>query len=154
MTLTLPATQLEVTRLSGTIGAEVTGIDLRQLDEPTVARLRQLWIEHKVLFFPAQHLTLNEQITFAQLFGELTEGHPIIPGPDGHPEVFEVDYTKSAKLRAAYGNVASQERGLGWHTDITFVERPPAGSVLRPIVVPGPKTTEGWTTVSAPMTVS
>ena len=32
--------------------------------------------------------------------------------------------------------MATRSRGLDWHTDVTFVERPPVGSILRAIVIP------------------
>ncbi|HXY92891.1 MAG TPA: TauD/TfdA family dioxygenase, partial [Acidimicrobiia bacterium] len=61
---------------------------------------------------------------------------PVIPGLPEHPEVFEIDYSKSAELAALYGDVAERAAGLAWHTDVTFVRRPPVGSILRAVVVP------------------
>ena len=61
----------------------------------------------------------------------------MIPGIEGHPEVFEIDYTAARELvrqlrrRRARGPV-----GIHWHTDVTFVKRPPLGSILRAVVVP------------------
>ena len=60
----------------------------------------------------------------------------MIPGIDGYPEVFEIDYTKSAQLRETYGDVVDRYDGLSWHTDVTFVERPPLGSILNAVVIP------------------
>jgi taurine dioxygenase len=118
------------------IGAEIRGVDLHQpLDSATVAALRTLLLRYKVVFFPGQHLQPAEHTAFAAHFGELTPAHPVVPGIEGQPEVFEIDYTKSAQLRAQYGNVASS-RGLDWHTDVTFVERPPFGSILNAVVIP------------------
>ena len=61
--------------------------------------------------------------------------HPVIPGLDEHKEVFEIDYTKAREL---YKQVPTQEYGdrERWHTDVTFVERPPLGSILNAIVIP------------------
>lgn len=131
------AVGLDVTLLSGTIGAEIRGLDLsRPLDAATVAAVRRVWLDRKVVFFPAQHLDPEQHLAFAAQFGEPTEGHPVIPGIVGRPEVFEIDYTKSRELYAAYGDVAERERGVHWHTDVTFVRRPPLGSILRAVVVP------------------
>lgn len=131
---TLP---FEVVPLSGTIGAELRGLDLRRdLDDDTIAAIRSVWLDRKVVFFPGQHLTPEEHLAFARRFGTPTEGHPVIPGLKGNPEVFQIDYSAPRELYANYGDVARRTRGLDWHTDVTFVERPPIGSILRAVVVP------------------
>jgi alpha-ketoglutarate-dependent taurine dioxygenase len=131
-------TRLDVRPLSGAIGAEIRNVDLTSdLDEQTVAEIRSLWLRHRVVFFPGQHLTADQHTAFGRRFGELTPAHPVIPGIDGHPEVFEIDYTKSREMYAAYGDVNRPNRqGVSWHTDVTFVERPPTGSILSAVVIP------------------
>jgi alpha-ketoglutarate-dependent taurine dioxygenase len=131
-------TDLQVRPLSGVIGAEIRGVRLADdLDDATIADIRNLLLRHKVVFFPGQHLTPTQHSAFGGRFGELTPAHPVIPGIDGHPEVFEIDYTKSRELYATYGDVArKQVQGVSWHTDVTFVERPPLGSILNAIVIP------------------
>ncbi|MCU1454172.1 MAG: Taurine dioxygenase [Acidimicrobiales bacterium] len=136
MTLTEPTIDLDVRHLSGTIGAEIRGLDVRQLDAETVAAIRQVWLERRVVFFPGQHLDPAEHLAFARHFGEPTEGHPVVPGVPGNPELFEIDYSATGNLYATYGDVASYERGIAWHTDVTFVKRPPLGSILRAVTVP------------------
>ena len=136
MTITEPAVDLDVVPLSGTIGAEIHGLDLRHLDDATVAAVRRVWLDRKVVSFPEQNLEPAEHLAFAARFGEPTEGHPMIPGIDGHPEVFEIDYTAARQLYSAYGDVSTRYRGIYWHTDVTFVARPPLGSILRAVVVP------------------
>lgn len=138
MTITESATRLQVRPLSGRIGAEIRGVDLADdLDEATIADIREALLAHKVVFFPAQHLNADQHSAFGRRFGELTAAHPVIPGIEGHPEVFEIDYTKSRELYATYGDLTErQERGVHWHTDVTFVERPPLGSILNAIVIP------------------
>ena len=89
-----------------------------------------------MIFFPGQHLDPAQHVALARNFGEPTPAHPVIPGIDGFPEVFEIDYTKSAQLRASYGDVVDRYDGLSWHTDVTFVERPPLGSILNAVVIP------------------
>ena len=127
---------LDITPLSARIGAEIHGLDLRDLTDAEVAAIRAAWLEYKVVFFPEQHLEPAEHLTFASRLGEPTEGHPVIPGLPDHPEVFEIDYGKTAELAELYGDVAQRGAGLAWHTDVTFVLRPPAGSILRAAVVP------------------
>lgn len=131
-----PDLPFEVVPLSGTIGAELRGLDLRTLDGDEVAAVRAAWLRYKVVFFPGQNLTPAEHLAFARHFGEPTEGHPVIPGLADQPEVFQIDYTQARELAAAYGKVGDVSRGLHWHTDVTFVKRPPLGSILRAVVVP------------------
>ncbi len=135
MTTTTPL-QLDIAPLSGTIGAEIRGLDLHQtLDPETVAAVRQALLDYKVIFFPGAHLSPQEHKEFAALFGEPTVAHPVIPGLDDHKEVFEIDYTKA---RTLYAERKGEEYGdrERWHTDVTFVERPPLGSILNAIVIP------------------
>jgi len=134
---TTTGVDLDIRPLSGTIGAEIHGLDLRHLDDETVAAIRQVWVSRKVVFFPQQHLSPDEHRTFAARFGQLTPAHPVIPGIEGYPEVFEIDYTKSRELYAAYGDLTRRRsQAVGWHTDVTFVERPPTGSILNAVTIP------------------
>lgn len=131
------ATELHVTPLSGTIGAEIRGVDLSgDLDDRTVAEIRRIWLDRKVVFFPGQHLDPAQHLVFASRFGQPTEGHPVIPGIKDHPEVFEIDYTAARELYSSYGDLSERSRGVHWHTDVTFVARPPLGSILRAVEVP------------------
>jgi alpha-ketoglutarate-dependent taurine dioxygenase len=137
MTLTSSDLDLHVTPLSATIGAEIRGVDLKQqLSDDIVAELRAALLRHKVIFFPGQHLSPEEHVAFARYFGTLTPAHPVIPGIPGFPEVFEIDYTKAAKVKDSYGDLSDKYDGLSWHTDVTFVEHPPLGSILNAVVIP------------------
>jgi taurine dioxygenase len=137
ITSSLPAgVDLDVRLLSGNIGAEIRGVDLKsELDADTVLALRTLLLRHKVVFFPGQHLEPAQHRAFAAYFGSVTPAHPVVPGLPDHPEVFEIDYSKAAQTYATYGDVA-RKQGLAWHTDVTFVERPPFGSILNAVVIP------------------
>lgn len=136
MTLHDQATRLDVTPLSRTIGAEIRGVDLRNLDAETVAAIRQVWVHRKVVFFPDQHLEPDAHLAFARQFGETTEGHPVIPGMKDHPEVFEIDYTLARKLAGRPGKELPPQRGIDWHTDVTYMQEPPMASILRAITIP------------------
>ncbi len=137
MTVTDTPVRLDVTPLSATIGAEIRGVDLsRPLDAETTAAIRRVWLERKVVFFPDQDLDPEQHLAFASQLGQPTEGHPVIPGIEGRPEVFEIDYSAARELYASYGDVSTRSQGLHWHTDVTFVTRPPLGSILRAVVVP------------------
>ena len=135
MTTTTTPAQLDIAPLSGTIGAEIRNVDLHgPLADETVAAIRQALLDYKVIFLPGQHLSSAEHKDFALYFGETTNAHPVVPGIDEHREVFEIDYTAARKIleeqQSEYGDRDK------WHTDVTFVETPPLGSILNAIVIP------------------
>lgn len=117
--------QLDLRPLSPVIGAEVTGLDLREpLSDLQAAELERALEEWKVLFFRGQDLTRAQQRAFAGRFGELEE-HPFLPSPEGEPEV--IRFAKDAAV-AGVENV--------WHSDVSWREIPSKGSVLRAHALP------------------
>ena len=115
---------LEISPLAGSLGAEIRGVDLgAPIDDDTFAAIHRAYLEHHVVFFPKQSLDPAEHVAFGRRFGELTPAHPILPPLEGHPEVLVLDSSQGGKANE-------------WHTDVTFVERPPAGSILHAQVVP------------------
>ena len=115
---------IEIRPVTGRIGAEIAGVDLAsELDDAVVAQSREALLGWKVVFFRDQRLDPDTQLAFARRFGPVTTAHPTVPGLEEHPDVFDVD--------AQGGNIARQ-----WHTDVTFVDRPPLGSILRAVVLP------------------
>lgn len=107
--------------VSGAVGAEVSGLRLADLDERAFADLRGLWHEHLVLFFPDQHLSPDEHVSFARRFGE-PEIHPFIPKlSDEHPQIVVLEGDARADV---------------FHTDVTFAASPPMASVLHAKVIP------------------
>jgi taurine dioxygenase len=116
--------QLDIKPLAGRIGAEIVGVDLRtELGEETVAAIRSALLLWRVVFFRGQSLDPESHAVFARRFGPITTAHPTVSGLAENRHVLDID--------AAEVSVASV-----WHTDVTFVDRPPMGSVLRALVVP------------------
>jgi taurine dioxygenase len=115
---------LDLTPITPVIGAEVRGLDLsRPLDAAAVTAVRAAWLEHLVLFFPDQWLEPGEQTAFAAQFGELTAAHPVEPAHDDDERVLPIDSQRGNRVDF-------------WHTDVTFMSRPPSGSVLFALEVP------------------
>lgn len=115
--------QWDIDRLSGSLGAEVRGVDLSDVDEVDVAAIRRLLSEHMVLFFPEQKLNVDEHVALGRMFGPL-EGHPNLKNPyNQHPELFE--------LAASAGGIADE-----WHTDLTFLSEPALMSILHMVKCP------------------
>src|SRR5579883_821824 len=136
-TITRPA--LEVHPVTPVIGAEVTGIDLRQpLDAATVDQLKQAINHWKVLFFRDQEITDEQFLTFGRYFGPLTPAHPIAEGLPEHPEIWErkaADY-KQRRPDPSIPTSKPPRDYKGWHIDITFVANPNKYSILRGVEIP------------------
>jgi len=116
--------RLEVSPVTGTIGAELRGVDVsHDLDAETVAGIRRALLEHKVVFFRDQTLDYEGQVAFARRFGSLTLGHPTIQSPPDQPFLEEVDSAKGAPA-------------ADWHTDVTFLDQPVSFTFLRGVVIP------------------
>jgi taurine dioxygenase len=113
--------------VTGYIGAEIDGVELRQpISDDLAGGLRDLLARHQVLFFRDQHLSLDGLKALTRAFGPLMQ-LPYVTPQEGEPEVIRV--LKEADER---GGVF----GGDWHTDFSFLERPPAGSLLAAEVVP------------------
>jgi taurine dioxygenase len=114
-----------VSRLSPSIGAVVEGLNLSEsLDRHKFDALQAALVEHQVLLFRQQRLTPQQHRDFAARFGPL-HVHPIYPHHAEAPEVIVLDSA-----------VTDLTDNALWHTDVTFTERPPMGSVLLARMVP------------------
>jgi taurine dioxygenase len=116
-----------VSPLTGGLGAEIEGLDLaKPLDPPTRKALEDTWMEHQVLFFRDQALSVDQHKAFARNFGEL-HVHPVLQqmADQGHPEIVVLE----SDAKRPY--VADR-----WHSDVTFEKCPPLGSILRAVAVP------------------
>jgi len=122
MTIDKPV-QLRSRRLTGRIGAEISGVDLANLDDREVEGIRQALLAHKVVFFRGQRVGSPEHLALGTRLGPLTLGHPTLPQLTDDREIFDLDSIAGASANH-------------WHTDVTFVERPPIFSVLRAIIIP------------------
>lgn len=116
------------------IGVEVLGVDLSQdLDEETFATIRDAYYHHSLLIFRDQHITPAQQVRFTRRFGELQLHHLkqyVLPE---HPEILLVS------------NVVENGRPIGladagrvavWHTDLSYLREPVAGSTFYGVEIP------------------
>jgi taurine dioxygenase len=116
---------LDVRPLTRAIGAEVHGVDLREpLPDGTVAALRAALLEHLVLFFRDQSIDDDQHLAFAQHFGPLSIS-PVATRYQDKPSVTVLDQVNPK------GEGADE-----WHSDNTFMETPPMGSILRAVQLP------------------
>ncbi len=110
--------------LGVTIGTVIHQIDLEGTPSDELIRfIRDTLLERKVVFFRDQHLNEEEQVAFGRRFGDL-DAFPF--GPTGeNPYILEIRHGKH-----------SPGSENGWHTDVTWMERPSLGSIAQCIVVP------------------
>jgi alpha-ketoglutarate-dependent taurine dioxygenase len=116
---------IEITPITAAIGAEVSGVDLREeLTDVDVKVLRQALLDHLVLFFRDQPVTDDEQLAFALRFGPMHVS-PLQTVHQDAPEIVVLD------------QVHPQGEGADeWHSDNTFLAEPPMGSILRAVQLP------------------
>ena len=110
--------------VTGTIGATVTDVDLDSATDADVAAIVATVLDHKVLFFPDQHLSPQAQIDFARKLGPIDVA-PFGPKHPDYPEMTVLDQ------EAPKGQGAD-----AWHTDNTYVAAPPSYTVLQSVLLP------------------
>ena len=113
--------EMTVRRTAGAIGAEIRGVHLSAgMPEEDIARLREIWLRHGVVFFRDQgHLSAPDLVSFARRFGEVIE-YPFVKGLPEHPQIIPV--LKQADERVNFGGI--------WHSDTAYLDIPPMASML------------------------
>ncbi len=117
---------IEVSPISGALGAEIQGVDISQeLPGSVIAEIRQALLDHGVIFFRDQKLEVDRHKAFVRRFGEIFV-HPNFRGTQADPEVVNV-VRNPGDARIV---------GEQWHHDTTMVAEPPMGAVFYAIEVP------------------
>jgi taurine dioxygenase len=111
---------IEVRPVAGALGAEIYGVDMaRDLGAEVVSEVRQALLDHLVIFLRDQVVTPQQQVAFARKFGEPVE-YPQLKGLPEAPMITPV--VKLEHERNNFGGI--------WHSDTTYLEKPPMGSML------------------------
>jgi taurine dioxygenase len=118
---------MQVIQLNNFFGAEIQGVNVTDASDNTIAELKELWLEHKVLVFHNQDITPQEHVQFSRHFGEL-EIHPFAKKLPNLPEVLV--------LESGGPTGRSHYSATDWHSDVSYREKPPMGSILRGVVIP------------------
>ncbi|MEE4024242.1 TauD/TfdA family dioxygenase [Gordonia sp. PKS22-38] len=115
--------ELDIDEYGPSFGAEIRGIDVANASDKVIRAVRSTLIDHKVVVIRDQYIDDAAHIEFGRRLGDLTIGHPVWNSGDVPDEVYALD---------------SADDGFAdvWHTDVTFMPRPPMGSILRPVVLP------------------
>jgi taurine dioxygenase len=119
-------TRLEIQPLAGALGAELYGVDLgADLDDATIAEIRQALLDHCVIFFRDQEFDAAQHKALARRFGKIFI-HPNYYGLQVDPEILEI--------RREPGD--TKVVGEDWHADTTMMAEPPMGAILYALEVP------------------
>jgi taurine dioxygenase len=116
---------MDVKLLSGALGAEISGIDLKDASLENFKNINKLLLEHKVIFFRNQDITAEEQLTLAKHFGPL-ERHVYVKGRDKYPEIVRIIKKPNEK----------NQWGENWHSDVSYNIKPTKAVILRSIKIP------------------
>ena len=111
---------MKIKRISGALGAEISGVDLTQpMSLALTQEIRDVFLSSGVIFFRNQALSSPQFMAFASAMGEPVE-YPFVQGFEDFPHIIEVK--KLAHEKVNFGGV--------WHSDTTYLETPPMGSML------------------------
>jgi taurine dioxygenase len=126
MTDSAAAKDLRFERVTGTIGAQVHGLDLVQTADAAVTdTLRCALHQFGVLFFHFDHtVSAPEFLAFAQLFGQPEEKYKLTLARGDAPYI-DSDLAPMKKFRVNF-----------WHSDGTALECPPQCAMLTPVELP------------------
>ena len=116
---------IKTSLLSGALGAEVTGVDLKDSSAENWNIINNLLLEHKALFFRDQNISSEEQIEFAKHFGPL-ERHIYVKGRDEYPEILRIIKQPDEK----------HQWGETWHTDVSYNPKPTKVIILKSLKIP------------------
>ena len=117
---------MQVKRIAGALGAELSGLNLvRGCSANEAADIRRALLDHQVIFLRDQHLTPQQFLDFAEAFGEPVR-YPFVSGIVGFPAIIEVKKLEHETVN--FGGI--------WHSDTTYLDEPPMGTMLLSREVP------------------
>ena len=116
---------MDIKLLSGALGAEISGVDLKDTSLKNFEIINNLLLEHKVIFFRRQNITPEEQLTLASRFGPI-EQHAYVKGLDDYPEIVRIIKKPDEK----------NQWGENWHSDVSYNVKPTKAVILKSIKIP------------------
>jgi taurine dioxygenase len=117
------------------LGAEIQNVELKSLSDQDFNEIHRAWLDHLVILFRHQQLTLADLIAFSRRFGELDWAPVQETGRrfvEGHPEIYVV--SNVIENGVPIGSLGAGE--AVWHTDMSYLENPPKASMLYAVEIP------------------
>jgi len=116
---------MDLRRITGVIGAEISGLDLRgELSDAVREKLRMALAEHQVLFFRNQDLNEDQQISVSGIFAQ-----PVV-------NIVARRFGITKQLSVIEDDGLHRPDRDSWHSDVTFADNPPSIAVLKAVVIP------------------
>ena len=116
---------MDVKLVSGALGAEIEGIDLKDTSRKNFETVNKLLLDHKVIFFRDQNIGAEEQLSLARHFGPL-EKHVYVKGRDEYPEIVRIIKKPNEK----------NQWGENWHSDVSYNPEPTLAVILKSVEIP------------------
>ena len=116
---------MDIQPLAGALGAEIRGVSLKTLDDAGWRELHRTFLDYAVLAIRDQALEPEDLMRVGNRFGEPCF-YPFVTGLDGYPYIFEV--VKEEQETTNFGG--------NWHSDTTYLQKPPAATLLYALETP------------------
>jgi taurine dioxygenase len=117
------------------LGADVEGFDINHVSDADMAFIRKAWLDHLVLRFRGQVFDDRVHRDFSRRFGPLDMAPSTKFNKPWLPEFPEMSrITNILKDGQPTGTLGSGD--LVWHTDMSYIDTPPTGSLLHALEVP------------------
>lgn len=129
---------IQVLPITGSIGAEVRGVDLRTCDDETFEAVREALHEHQVVFLRGAHLDADDHLQVAERFGT--------------PSIFPLARLNGAtqpSLQVISDGPDNPPTAEMWHTDVTWISTPPKYALLCGEVIPQAGGDTLWASMTA-----
>jgi len=116
---------MDIKLLSGALGAEVSGLNLKDSSDQNFKIINSLLLEHKVIFFRNQKISTEEHKALAKKFGPL-EKHAYVKGRENHPEIVRIIKDPNEK----------KKWGENWHSDVSYNKKTTKAVILKSLKIP------------------
>ena len=134
MVQVVEGTQLKIEPSPCALGAVVSGLDVRNLDDTAFAALHQVWLDHLVIVVRGQSLTDDALTAFSARFGVLDEVPPVSKGQKPRDNKHVSVISNLIENGVPIGGLGDDE--VIWHSDTSYREFPPSASILHALEVP------------------
>jgi len=121
---------------TGTVGAEVKGVDIAKATRSEVNAIKRAWYKHDVLIFRDQKLTDDDLLAFSRHFGTLDPPPNQGAGrksPPGYHDIYVISNVLDQKGEPIG---ALGDGDAAWHTDMSYIAEPPDASMLYSLEIP------------------
>ena len=116
---------MQLEPIAGALGAEITGVDLKNLDAKGWGEIHRAFLRYSVLAIRGQELEPADLMKVGARFGEPCH-YPFVTGMEGFPFIFEVVKEENEKVNF----------GGNWHSDTTYLKQPPMATLLYAVETP------------------